>query len=187
MAIGRECGIHPISIIRNSSSTELFLLFSIARRTRLHFRRRTQSLLLPKREQFPEPKGGSGTHYVSILSRCAARKAGKIEAASEVPHGASGHCDSRRVRDKERLRYLSSPQCVVCGRLPSQVHHFKHAQPRAVGLKVGDQWTVPLCNLHRGARHDAGAEGDWWLGQKVDPIAVVLGLWRPNREQLNAM
>jgi hypothetical protein len=163
---------------------------------------RNRKMLERLRGQYPELKGGSGAHYVSMVSRYAARKAGKLAAASEanrcespeaanvarqVQHGASGHCVSRRVRDKEHLRYLSSLPCVVCGRLPSQAHHLKHAQPRAMGLKVGDQWTVPLCNLHHRALHDAGAEVDWWLGQKVDPIAAASELWCSNREQLHKL
>ena len=160
---------------------------------------RNHKMLDRLRERFPDLKGGSGTHYVSMVSRYAARKAEKLAAVGEanrceasgainvarkVQHGASGHCDSRRARDKEHLRYLSSLPCVVCGRLPSQAHHLRHAQPRAMGLKVGDQWTVPLCNLHHRALHDAGAEGDWWLGQKVDPIIVASELWHSKRERL---
>jgi hypothetical protein len=163
---------------------------------------RNRKMLERLRRQYPELKGGSGAHYVSMVSRYAARKAGKLVAASKPINGArsesmtivnktrdvaSGHCDSRRVRDKDHLRYVSSLPCVVCGRLPSQAHHLKHAQPRAMGLKVGDQWTVPLCNLHHRSLHDAGSEVDWWRGQKVEPNSAATQLWRSSREQSNKL
>jgi hypothetical protein len=34
---------------------------------------------------------------------------------------------------------------LVCGRKPSGPHHLRFAQARALGRKVGDEYTVPLC------------------------------------------
>ena len=33
--------------------------------------------------------------------------------------------------------------CLICGK-DSEAHHIMYAEPRGVGLKVGDNWTVPI-------------------------------------------
>ena len=42
----------------------------------------------------------------------------------------------RRVRSKEHLRAVAKQPCLVCGRSPSQAHHLKFLQPRALGRKL---------------------------------------------------
>jgi hypothetical protein len=36
---------------------------------------------------------------------------------------------------------------------PSDPHHLRFAQPRALGLKVSDEFTVPLCRDHHRQVH----------------------------------
>jgi hypothetical protein len=48
------------------------------------------------------------------------------------------------LRNKAHLRFIASQPCLVCGRQPSDPHHLQFAQPRAMGLKVSDEFTVPL-------------------------------------------
>ncbi len=50
-----------------------------------------------------------------------------------------------RLRDKDHLKFVSKQACVVCGREPSDAHHLRYAQPRALGRKVSDEFTVPVC------------------------------------------
>ena len=50
----------------------------------------------------------------------------------------------------------------MCGRQPSDPHHLRFAQPRALGLKVSDEFTVPLCRGHHRQLHQAGDEAAWW-------------------------
>jgi hypothetical protein len=38
-----------------------------------------------------------------------------------------------RLRDKEHCRFVATQPCVVCGRAPSEAHHVRFAQPRALG------------------------------------------------------
>jgi len=83
----------------------------------------------------------------------------------------------RRVRDKEHLRYVASQPCIICGRSPGQAHHLRFAQPRALGRKVSDEWTVPLCSTHHGALHSVGNEEQWWTEKGIDPIAHAVRLW----------
>jgi hypothetical protein len=39
-------------------------------------------------------------------------------------------------------------------------HHLRFAQPRALGRKASDEFTVPLCRVHHREVHRAG---DWTL------------------------
>ena len=43
-----------------------------------------------------------------------------------------------RERDRNHLRFVASQPCVVCGRGPSDAHHIKFAEQRAMGRKVSD-------------------------------------------------
>jgi hypothetical protein len=71
--------------------------------------------------------------------------------------------------------------CLVCGRTPSDAHHVGFAQPRAFGLKVSDEFTVPLCRGHHRALHRAGEEAAWWKEVGIDPIAAARKLWKETR------
>ncbi len=86
-----------------------------------------------------------------------------------------------RLRDKEHCRYITTKPCVVCGRTPSEAHHIRFAQPRALGRKVSDEYTVPVCRLHHRELHRYGDEASWWVGVNVDPLPVALELWRRSR------
>ena len=48
-----------------------------------------------------------------------------------------------RLRDKEHCKFVAAQPCIVCGRTPSEAHHIRFAQPRALGRKVSDEYTVP--------------------------------------------
>jgi hypothetical protein len=88
-----------------------------------------------------------------------------------------------RLRDKEHCRFLMTQPCVVCGRTPSEAHHIRFAQPRALGRKVSDEYTVPVCRLHHRELHRYGDEASWWVGVNVDPLPVALELWRDRAER----
>jgi hypothetical protein len=38
--------------------------------------------------------------------------------------------------------------CLYCGRQPSDPHHLRFAQPKVLGKKVSDEFTLPLCRGH---------------------------------------
>jgi hypothetical protein len=90
-----------------------------------------------------------------------------------------------RLRDKEHTKFVSRQPCVVCGRTPAEAHHLRFAQPRALGRKVSDEYTVPVCRTHHRELHRYGDEPSWWAGVNVDPVPIALALWRrtrPDRE-----
>lgn len=86
-----------------------------------------------------------------------------------------------RLRDKEHRRFVARQPCLVCGRLPSDPHHLRFAQPRALGRRVSDEFTVPLCRVHHRDLHRKGNEAAWWQAVKIDPLPQAAKLWRQTR------
>jgi hypothetical protein len=82
-----------------------------------------------------------------------------------------------RERDRNHLRFVASRPCLVCGRAPSDAHHLKFAEQRAMGRKVSDRFTVPLCRLHHRELHRRGDECLWWEKQGIDPLPIAASLW----------
>ena len=87
----------------------------------------------------------------------------------------------KRLRDKDHLRYVATHPCLVCGRQPAEAHHLKFSQPSALGRKVSDAFTVPLCALHHRDLHTTGNELAWWERKKIDPLPVANNLWNFSR------
>jgi DNA recombination protein Rad52 len=91
--------------------------------------------------------------------------------------------EPKRIRCKEHLRFVASQPCLICGRSPSHAHHVRYAQPRGLGLKVSDEFTVPLCAIHHHHIHTTGKEKEWWQERTIDPLKVAGGLWQKSRER----
>ena len=87
-----------------------------------------------------------------------------------------------RERDREHLRFVASRPCLVCGRAPSDAHHVKFAEQRAMGRKVSDKFTVPVCRLHHRELHRRGDERTWWAEHEIDPLIVAADLWGQTRK-----
>ena len=85
--------------------------------------------------------------------------------------------EPKRIRSKEHLRFVAQQPCLICGRKPSHAHHVRYAQVRSLGLKVSDEFTVPLCATHHSENHQTGDEPRWWEQHKIDPIEVARDLW----------
>jgi len=83
----------------------------------------------------------------------------------------------RRVRDRDHVRHVAEQPCLVCGRQPSDAHHLRFAQSRALGRKVSDEFTVPLCRGHHREVHRCGDEAAWWRKVGVDPTDAARALW----------
>jgi DNA recombination protein Rad52 len=87
-----------------------------------------------------------------------------------------------RIRDKAHLAFVAREPCLVCGRRPAQAHHIRFAQPSALGLKVSDEFTVPLCNGHHDSLHQTGDERAWWARHGIlDPLQLANRLWATSR------
>ena len=83
----------------------------------------------------------------------------------------------RRLRDKLHREFVAAQPCVVCGRQPSDAHHLRFTQPRALGRKVSDEFTVPLCRMHHREIHRTVKEQHWWSRVGIDPIPIADKLW----------
>jgi hypothetical protein len=89
--------------------------------------------------------------------------------------------EPRRLRDKAHLKFVASQPCLICGRSPADAHHLRFTQPRAMGLKVSDEFTVPLCRVHHRDVHSFGDEVAWWERRAIDPLATSRVLWVSTR------
>jgi hypothetical protein len=89
----------------------------------------------------------------------------------------------RRLRDLDHLQFVRGQPCLACGRSPSDAHHLKFAQQRALGRKVSDEFTVPLCRTHHRELHQRGDERIWWQHRNIDPLNTAHRLWQYTRSK----
>jgi hypothetical protein len=97
--------------------------------------------------------------------------------ASQITKITLAFPEPRRVRDRDHVRHVIKQPCLICGRRPSDPHHVRFAQSRALGRKVSDEFTVPLCRAHHREVHRCGDERLWWRNTGVDPLAAARALW----------
>jgi hypothetical protein len=83
----------------------------------------------------------------------------------------------RRIRDREHVKSVAKEPCLVCGRRPADAHHLRFAQSPALGRKVSDEFTVPLCRGHHREIHRCGDEAAWWRKAGIDPTITARSLW----------
>lgn len=81
--------------------------------------------------------------------------------------------EPKRLRDKAHLKFVALQPYLIFGRRPCDPHHLRFAQPRAIGLKVSDEFTIPLCRGHHHQLHQAGNERSWWAERKTMPLKVL--------------
>jgi ERF superfamily len=84
---------------------------------------------------------------------------------------------ARRIRDREHVKSVAKQPCLVCGRRPADAHHLRYAQSSALGRKVSDEFTVPLCRGHHREVHQSRDEAAWWTKIGIDPSAAARVLW----------
>jgi hypothetical protein len=112
---------------------------------------------------------------------------GEASRTSPIDKAVLGFPEQRRVCDREHVRYVMRQPCLLCGRRPSDPHHLRFAQGRALGRKVSDEFTVPLCRTHHREIHRYGNEEEWWHKTKIDPLAAAPTLWLQTHPQSQAV
>jgi hypothetical protein len=130
-----------------------------------------------------------GVHFAGVLVHVFEAQLAKLTAQNGTESPTSepiyksvlAIAAPKRIRDSAHLEFVAALPCLVCGRTPSQAHHLRFTQPRALGSKVSDEWVVPLCNLHHRALHDCGAEEAWWKAHNIDAAAEAKRLWCERR------
>jgi hypothetical protein len=108
-------------------------------------------------------------------------KDSESNSATPVDKSVLAIAAPRRYRNREHLRTIIKQPCLVCGRKPSDPHHLRFAQPRALGRKASDEFTVPLCRMHHREVHRAADERGWWKVAGIDPLKVARKLWKEAR------
>ena len=142
--------------------------------------------------ELPSSDAAAPSNDESSVSQ-SARPQGTAPAEGTAPDQAKGIDKSiltvaapRRYRNREHLRYVAQQACLVCGRKPSDPHHLGFTPPRALGRKVSDEFTVPLCRGHHRAAHGSHDERAWWRQAGIDPIKVARRLWKEENEDMSA-
>jgi hypothetical protein len=138
------------------------------------FRAKLLSFAIHRSEGVPDSKSNAASASTADRPR---RKARSETPSSPVDKSVLLHPEPRRVRDREHVRFVSQQTCLVCGRHPCDAHHLRFAQNRALGRKVSDEFTVPLCRGHHRELHRHGDEGGWWDKLGLDPSAAARALW----------
>jgi ERF superfamily len=136
---------------------------------------------------FPSPvandvSAGEGATATKVASRDAPQdsRIGSVEPRG-IDKSVLAVATPRRYRNREHLRFVARQPCLICGRKPSDPHHLRHLQPRALGRKASDEFTVPLCRVHHRAAHRAGDERAWWKVAGIDPMKFARRLWKQTR------
>ena len=136
-----------------------------------------------KREREVAPRSatdGVGQANPDTPSGAADQQSGEPTSGPDAP-GELAFPKEKRP-DTAHLAFVASEPCLVCGRRPAQAHHIRFAQPRGLGLKVSDEFTVPICNGHHGSLHQTGDERAWWARYGIlDPLQIANRLWAASR------
>ena len=82
-----------------------------------------------------------------------------------------------RKRSKAHLSFVRGQPCLICKQVPSDPHHLKFAQRKALGRNVSDEFTVPLCRTHHHDLHRHGNEKAWWANMQITPMPIAKQLW----------
>jgi Rad52/22 family double-strand break repair protein len=125
---------------------------------------------------------GTGQHHTAVSTHAS----GEAQANTSTTHtrrnagidkSVLALSEPKRLRDKNHLKYVASHPCLICGRQPADPHHLRFAQLRAIGMKVSDEFTVPLCRSHHRNLHQAGHELRWWEDFRIEPLPIARKLW----------
>jgi len=111
-------------------------------------------------------------------------KAKSTTSSPSVDKSGLMHPEPRRIRDRDHVRFVAQQTCLVCGRQPCDAHHLRFAQNQALGRKVSDEFTVPLCRGHHRELHRHGEEAGWWNKVGLDPTNAARALWLKTHPQI---
>lgn len=77
--------------------------------------------------------------------------------------------DEAPIRDNKHLGRVAGERCLICGLPHPHAHHLREAFPRTMGVRVGDNWTVPLCATHHAELHTVN-NMSFWTKYAVAPV-----------------
>jgi len=109
------------------------------------------------------------------------RNSNRAEPRPTIDKSVLAFPEPRRIRDQEHLKFVGRQPCLICARTPSDAHHLRFAQLRALGRKVSDEFTVPLCRGHHREVHRTGNEPAFWEDLEIDALEIARDLWEQTR------
>jgi hypothetical protein len=135
----------------------------------------------------PESRGKESTRTTAIDGAENAGLAEGVRPDGGIDKSTLTIPAPRRYRNREHLRFVMQQACLICGRKPSDPHHLRYMQPRALGRKASDEFAVPLCRVHHRAAHCAGDERAWWKAFGINPTQIARKLWKHTRVEEGQM
>ena len=130
----------------------------------------------------PAEPGAETATVASSSKRCGPQRRPASTSSAELNGRAATAIPKRlRLRDKDHLKFVATQSCLICGRTPADPHHLRFAEQPALGSKVSDEFTVPLCRMHHRQVHWHGNERTWWEQQRLDPLPIAAALWSKSR------
>jgi hypothetical protein len=143
------------------------LLESDAKLVEAAFERRMSELLSAEKAR---DANDSSTNAVVGAPETVGAQSADPDQASCIDKSVLAIATPKRYRNRRHLSYVMQQPCLICGRKPSDPHHLRYLQPRALGRKASDEFAVPLCRVHHRAAHRAGDERVWWQAAGIDPV-----------------
>ncbi|EHR04604.1 ERF family protein [Bradyrhizobium sp. WSM471] len=164
----REGGEHLLAWAKISLPLKNTLLEADARVLEAAYQKRLEEAVLPDLNiADQQPRVAAGRRDVEEPAK----------ASPGVEVGLAFPKEPPRRRSKDHLGFIRSQGCLVCQKTPADAHHLKFAQPRTLGRKVSDEFTVPLCRSHHQSLHRHGNEKAWWTNLQIAPLPIAKELW----------
>jgi hypothetical protein len=161
------------------------LMAEDAKRVEIGFEQKMLELAAAETLTSTRPSTQPGTEQAEVASATRAEPVKTVEVKSarteRIDKSGLTIPTPRRLRNKDHLRHVAQQPCLVCGRKPSDPHHLRFAQPRALGRKASDEFAVPLCRIHHRLVHRVGNEAAWWKEAGIDPLSAAQKLWKRTR------
>jgi len=134
------------------------------------FQRKLKSFEAGGETVISEPAGETPRNRRARRSRKRSQSEGIDKSVLALP-------EPRRIRDRDHVKFVAQHPCLICGRQPADAHHLRFAQSRALGRRVSDEFTVPLCRGHHREIHSCGDEAAWWDRIGLNPTVTARALW----------
>ena len=80
------------------------------------------------------------------------------------------------LRDLKHRQRVNGLRCCVCNHPPPcEAHHIREAYPRTMGVRIGDDKVIPLCDfhhdwIHRHQKHE-------WQQTDINVKAIAAALY----------
>lgn len=137
---------------------------------------RTSGRCLVKRSSF-KPRGQTLSQRTKLKGKRAMPLVAKATGKMLTKKGP--------LRDPEHLVRVRSLACIICGWDATEAHHIRECFPRSMGVRIGDDKTLPMCRKHHNELHRSSRT--FWEGRAHVPVDFAAALYaetlaRRNRE-----